>query len=132
MLGVILWTYVLAFWFRAEQRYDGVINPLTCEPREAGDIFSTFFAVLTGSCFVGQISLEISRYAGARCSGARFSAVLRHEGAIQGSLKDIPSYSVRFVTAFACLSLLYDDDTLSPTACQKSACQLHKGSWQPT
>ena len=82
-----MWTYGLAFWFGAKLRYDGVMNPLTGEPWEAGDILSTFFAVLTGSFFVGQISPEISRYAGARYNVARFSAVLRHEGAIQGSLK---------------------------------------------
>ena len=88
MLGVILWTYGLAFWFCAKLRFDGVINPLTCEPWEAGDILSTFFAVLTGSCFVGQISPGITRYAGAWNNVTRFSAVLRREGAIQGSLKE--------------------------------------------
>ena len=60
------------------------MKPLTGEPWEAGDIHSTFVAVLTGIYFVGKISPEISSYAGARYSVARFSAVQRHEGAIQG------------------------------------------------
>ena len=81
MLGIILWIYGLAFWFCAKLRY-------TCESWEAGDILSTFFAVLMGSCFVGKISPEISRYAGASYNVARFLAVLRHEGSIQRALKE--------------------------------------------
>lgn len=88
MLGVMMWTYALAFWYGAKLRYDGVMNPLTGEEWEAGDILSTFFTILTGSFFVGQIFPEISRYASARFSMARFSAVLTDHGVIQRSSKE--------------------------------------------
>mmetsp|Transcript_50385 Transcript_50385/g.133840 ORF Transcript_50385/g.133840 Transcript_50385/m.133840 type:complete len:1271 (-) Transcript_50385:612-4424(-) len=81
--AVIIWTYALAFWYGAKLKYDGVNNPSTGSPWTAGDILATFFEILVGSFFLGQIFPEMATCSVARVRLGSFVSVVTHHGVIQ-------------------------------------------------